>query len=211
MKNLIRKILKEDLEYWRVSDATKDKYKMSPLKEDIPIYREGNPYKKVWNNFRKGFPKTPEYVLKDFFESTFMRSPANMKEIIQRFNGDPKPFFGSYWHDFFNADWKLEVLNVNPEDFTEKTINAFLDRSFGDVEFFITYDDKERTDIQRKLAKSNAMNEPIIVAKNKDGKYELIEGWHRTMSALLLGDNGEDLKNWDKVKIRAWVADFTFD
>ena len=37
------------------------------------------------------------------------------------------------------------------------------------------------------------------------GKYELIEGWHRTMSALKLGDNGEDLKNWDKIKLRAFV------
>jgi len=27
------------------------------------------------------------------------------------------------------------------------------------------------------------------------------------MSILLLGDNGEDLKNWDKVKIRAFVRD----
>ncbi len=134
-----------------------------------------------------------------------------MKEIIQRFNGDPKPFLGSYWHDFFNADWKLEILNVNPEDFNERTINAFLDRSFGDVDAYLVPDDEERTKIQRQKAKSNAMNEPVIIAKNKDGKYELIEGWHRTMAALLLGDNGEDLKNWDKVKIRAWVADFTFD
>jgi len=207
MKKLIRKILKEDLQNWGVSDATKETYKMFPLKEDIPIYREGNPYKKVWNNFRKGFPNTPEYVLRDFFEATFMQSPKNMKEVIQRFNSDPKPFLGSYWHDFFNANWKLEVLNVNPEDFTDKTINMFLDRNFGEVEMdYLVKNDKERTNIQRKLAKGNAMNEPVIVAKNKDGKYELIEGWHRTMSALLLGDNGEDLKNWDKVKIRAWVS-----
>jgi hypothetical protein len=39
VKNLIRKILKEDLEYWGVSDAnpTKNKYTMGSLKEDIPI------------------------------------------------------------------------------------------------------------------------------------------------------------------------------
>jgi hypothetical protein len=35
----------------------------------------------------------------------------------------------------------------------------------------------------------------------------MVEGWHRTMSALKLGDNGEDLKNWDKVKLRAFVLE----
>lgn len=206
MRNLIIKILKEDLKNWGVSDATKDEYKLSTLQEDIPIYKEPNPYKKVWEKFRKGFPNTPEYVLKDFFGATFMKSPKNMKEVINKFDGDPIPLLGDYWHDFFNSDWKLEILNVNPEDFNENTINAFLERSFGDENAYLVPDDKERTKIQKKLAKGNAMNEPIIVVKDKDGRYELIEGWHRAMSALLLGDNGEDLKNWDKVKLRAWVS-----
>jgi hypothetical protein len=33
MKNLIRKILKEDLENWSVTDATKDEYEMGPIEE----------------------------------------------------------------------------------------------------------------------------------------------------------------------------------
>lgn len=207
MKGLIKKILKEDLTQWGVSDATKDKYKMSPLKEDIPIYKQSNPYREVWNNFKKGFPKTPEYVLRDFFEATFLHSPENMKQVVKRFNSDPKPFLGGYWHNLFNSNWKLEVLNVNPEDFSETTINGFLDRSFGDEDAYIVPNDKERTKIQKKIAKGDAMNEPVIVVK-QNGKYDLIEGWHRTMSALLLGDNGEDIKNWDKVKIRAFVSTF---
>lgn len=181
------------------------KKQLNILKESIPIYKEANPHKKVWDNFRKGFPKTPEYVLKDFFDATFMKSPENLKTVIRDFNSDPKPYLGKYWHDFFNSDWKLEILNVNPEDFTENTINAFLERSFGDEDAYLVPDDKERTKLQKKLAKGNAMNEPVIIVK-KGNKYELIEGWHRTMAALLLGDNGEDLKNWDKVKIRAWVS-----
>jgi hypothetical protein len=185
---------------------------MFPLKEDIPIYKEANPHKKVWAKFRKGFPNTPEYVLKDFFIATFIKEPKNLEEVIKRFDGDPVPFLGSYWHDFLNSNWKLEILNVNPEDFSEKTINMFLDRNFGEVEMdYLVKNDKERTDTQRKLAKGDAMNEPVIIIRNKDGKYELMEGWHRVMATLLLGDNGEDLINWDKVKIRAWVADFTFD
>ena len=67
--------------------------------------------------------------------------------------------------------------------------------------------DKQRMDVQRKLAVSTGKNEPITVVKHKDGKYEIIEGWHRVMSILKLGDNGEDLKNWDKVKLRAFVSE----
>ena len=48
MRNLIREILKEDLKNWGVSDATKDKYKMSPLKEDIPVHMDISPVKKIW-------------------------------------------------------------------------------------------------------------------------------------------------------------------
>ena len=53
------------------------------------------------------------------------------------------------------------------------------------------------------------MNEPVIVERLSNGKYKLLEGWHRTMSILLLGDNGEDIKNWDKVKIRSFVRNLS--
>jgi hypothetical protein len=162
MKNKIRKILNEDLKNWGVSDATKDRYKMYPLKEDIPIYKEGNPYKKVWEKFRKGFPNTPEYVLKDFFNATFIKSPKNTETVVKRFNNDPKPFLGSYWHDFFNSDWKLEILEVNPVDFTENTINGFLDRSFGDENAYLVPGDEERTKTQREIAKESLLLRKVV-------------------------------------------------
>lgn len=176
------------------------------LKESIPIYKEQTPYKSVWKKFRDTFPTTPEYVLRDFFDATFIKSPKNMVELVYKHNGDTKSMLGSYWIDFLESDWKLKILNVNPEDFNEKTINAFLERDFGNINSYLVPDDLERTKIQKRLAKNDGMNEPIIVIK-KNGKYEVIEGWHRTMAILLLGDNGEDMKNWDKVKIRAFVTE----
>ena len=102
---------------------------------------------------------------------------------------------------------KLKILNVNPMDFTDETIDWMIEREFGySIEHNIPKD-KDRTEFQRKIARADGRNEPIVVIKTKDGKYELIEGWHRTMSILKLGDNGEDLKNWDKVKIRAFVSE----
>lgn len=176
------------------------------LKESIPVYKEQTPYKKVWSNFRKSFPNTPEYVLRDYFEATFIKSPKNMEELIHRYYGEPKLMLSKYWVDFLEGPWKLQILTVNPEDFSDKTVNSFLEREFGDEDTYQVKDDRERTLKQRELVKTDGTNEPVILVK-KDGKYELIEGWHRTMAILLKGDNGEDLKNWDKVKIRAWVTE----
>jgi len=33
-----------------------------------------------------------------------------------------------------------------------------------------------------------------------------MEGWHRTMSILQMGDNSDGYGNWDKVKLRAFVT-----
>jgi len=108
---------------------------------------------------------------------------------------------------FITRNYKLKILNVNPMDFTDETIDWMIEREFGySIEHNIPKD-KDRTEFQRKIARADGRNEPIVVIKTKDGKYELIEGWHRTMSILKLGDNGEDLKNWDKVKIRAFVSE----
>ena len=187
MKNLIRKI----------------------LKEGIPIYKETNPYKNMYDKLRRYYSSTPEYVLKDIFNNNLL--PNSMEDIKKNYYGDPilylSRYDGGYWDRCLKGSWKLEVLTVNPEDFDDNTVNAFLERDFGSVDSYLVPNDEERMKTQKRLAKSSGMNEPIIVVRNPKGKYELIEGWHRTMSILLLGDNGEDLKNWDKVKIRAFVKD----
>lgn len=176
------------------------------LKESIPVYTQQTPYKKVWSKFRKSFPNTPEYVLRDFFEATFIQSPKNMEELIYRYYGEPKAMLSQYWIKFLEGPWKLQILKLNPEDFTDKTINSFLERDFGNEDTYLVKNDKQRTLKQRELVKTDGTNEPVILVK-QNNKYELIEGWHRTMSMLLKGDNGEDLKNWNKVKIRAWVTE----
>ena len=163
----------------------------------------------MYDKLRRYYSSTPEYVLKDIFNNNLL--PNSMEDIKKNYYGDPilylSRFDGGYWDRFLKGPWKLEVLTVNPEDFDDNTVNAFLERDFGSVDSYLVPNDEERMKTQKRLAKSSGMNEPIIVVRNPKGKYELIEGWHRTMSILLLGDNGEDLKNWDKVKIRAFVKD----
>jgi hypothetical protein len=40
-----------------------------------------------------------------------------------QYHGDPIPFLGKKIYNYLNGNWKLKVINVNPEDFTDNTIN----------------------------------------------------------------------------------------
>jgi hypothetical protein len=193
MKKQIRHILKEYL---------------NEIVTSIPISSQNSSRcKKFYDTLKKEFPQTPEYILKEFTTNVLCGDKESYRTVMGQYHGNPIPFLGKMIYDYLKGPWKLQIIQVNPEDFTENVINAFIEREFGDVDAYLVHNDKKRMDIQRKLATSTGKNEPIIVIKHKNGKYELVEGWHRTMSALKLGDNGEDLKNWDKVKIRAFVLE----
>ena len=187
---------------------TERQYKLLEDVQSIPLYKPTSSVcKSFYNRFRTEFPNTPEYILKEFVINVLCGDDESFKTIMGQYHGDPIPFLGKKIYDYLNGDWKLKVIEVNPEDFTDNTVNAFLERNFGEVDAYMVQNDKERMDVQRKLATPTGKNEPIIVIKHKDGKYEMVEGWHRVMSTLKLGDNGEDLKNWDKVKLRAFVSE----
>ena len=187
---------------------TERQYKLLEDVQSIPLYKPTSSVcKSFYNRFRTEFPNTPEYILKEFVINVLCGDDESFKTIMGQYHGDPIPFLGKKIYDYLNGDWKLKVIEVNPEDFTDNTVNAFLERNFGEVDAYMVKNDKERMDVQRKLATPTGNNEPIIVIKHKDGKYEMVEGWHRVMSTLKLGDNGEDLKNWDKVKLRAFVSE----
>ncbi len=231
--------IEEDLRYWSVSDANpnKNKYEMGvELEEEvtsIPIYKDNNPHKKIYEKMRREFPNTPEYILQDYFRNVIlMRAPHSVppiKEIMNTYNGDPIPYIkgdgNGWWYNYLNGPWRLEVLNVNPMDFADKTIRAFQQRDFGKVNAYNVPKDEERMDTQMSMRRDDGMNEPVIVLINPDGKYELMEGWHRTMSTLKMGDKPMDnyydeddnddlwdeeisteIKDWDKVKLKAFIV-----
>ena len=81
-------------------------------------------------------------------------------------------------------------------------------RKFGDANPGKVPDEEKRVKLQRRLAKElkPGKNEPVIVLDNSS-KLKLVEGWHRTMAILGLGNNGDDdpLK-WDDVELRMWVG-----
>ena len=230
--------IEEDLKYWSVSDANpnKNKYEMGvELEEEvtsIPIYKDNNPHKRVYEKMRMEFPNTPEYVLQDYYRNIIlMRAPGHrpaMKDILNTYNGDPIPYIkgdgNGWWYNYLKGPWKLQVLNVNPMDFDGRTVRAFEQRDFGNINAYNVPKDEERMETQKELSRDDGMNEPVIILQNPDGTYQLVEGWHRTMSILKMGDKpNEDydddynyelwdeetpteLKDWDKVKLRAFVA-----
>ena len=80
------------------------------------------------------------------------------------------------------------------------------DRKMGMLDLTDIPNDKERNNLHRDLATNDGKNEPVIITKTSEG-YELLEGWHRTMSILSLGSDGTDnYEYWDKVKLNAWVG-----
>ena len=105
-----------------------------------------------------------------------------------------------------NYKWSEEVIKVNLYDFTKETRDLIFERDFGRKNPNGVPRDEERTNLQREKATGDGQNEPVVVVM--DGrKYNLIEGWHRTMALLESGKNGSpDPLKWGKVKIRAWVG-----
>jgi hypothetical protein len=186
---------------------TEQQYKLWEDIQSIPLYKPTSSVcKSFYNRFKKEFPNTPEYILKEFVTNVLCGDEESYKTVMGQYHGDPIPFLGKMIYDYLKGPWKLQIIKVNPEDFVENNINSFIEREFGEVDAYFVKDDKARMEIQKELATSTGKNEPIIVLKDKKGKFEIVEGWHRAMSTLKLGDNGEDFKNWDKVKLRAFVS-----
>lgn len=173
-----------------------------PIKS-IPYYKKEVSNKMVYEKLRKHFKDTPEYVLREIFDNVI--TDEILSKIKLTYYGDPIPALGNYYINLLNGPWRLTVLKVNPVNFDNTTIDSFIQRDFGYDNTYQVPNDLERTEYQDKISTSDGKNEPIIVTLQPGGKFRLIEGWHRTMSILRLGDNGDDLKNWGIVKIRAFV------
>ena len=74
---------------------------------------------------------------------------------------------------------------VSMNIFTDKTKKELKTRIRGKIRQDVGKD-TERHEIQKSLLKSKGISEePIILFKTKDGKYELGEGWHRTTQTFI--------------------------
>tara|TARA_B100002019_G_scaffold65832_1_gene56531 strand:- start:9737 stop:10297 length:561 start_codon:yes stop_codon:yes gene_type:complete len=156
----------------------------------------------------KTFYNMPEYVFNDFVMSKNGFFQKEFKRLYKQNPDIDEDELEYEFEDWVNIKWKLKVLTVNPSDFTKNNQKTMISRKFGDLNPNNVPDDEERTEFQRKLAKKlkPGTNEPVIVL-SKGTEYRLLEGWHRTMAILSLGNNGEtDPTKWNRVKIKAYVG-----
>jgi hypothetical protein len=136
--------------------------------------------RKGWYNLlREKLPNFPEYVLKDWI----YRKVDDYKDYELFLN----------WVDEFLVDieWEYEKnFPMTMDIFTDNTKNQLEVRMGGTI---ISHVDKdlERHEKQKEILQSKGISEePIILFRTKDGKYELGEGWHRTTQTFIQHPDG---------------------
>jgi hypothetical protein len=138
----------------------------------------------------------PEYVLKDWLYTFTKRSYFPEKgESPEVYKNIVKSFVESFVEGHGKGKWEYRVLDVSIDIFIP-TIQDLLKQKMGGLINTDVPKDEERHNIQQsQLDKVGVSPEPIIVLQKKDG-IELLEGWHRTTSAL---------KKYGTYKQNAWV------
>jgi hypothetical protein len=121
-------------------------------------------------------PNMPEYVVRDWVYKMIKASDEiNTYEGITEWID--KELKGLTWE-------KKTDFPITMDMFTEKTRNELRNRIGGEVVASVDKD-AERHDTQKKMLQSRGISkEPIILFRTKDGRYELGEGWHRTVQTF---------------------------
>ncbi len=148
------------------------------------------------------------YVFKDFVMSPNGFFQKELSKILKNDPNADEEDIAFEFEDWVDVKWKLKVLEVNPNNFTKENLKTMIQRKFGNANPNKVPDDEKRTEYQQKLAKKlkPGTNEPVIML-NKGSEFKLLEGWHRTMAILSLGNNGnDDPRTWNKIKIKAYVG-----
>ena len=154
------------------------------------------------------FDNMPEYVFNDFVMSDKGFFQKELKKILRKNPDADEEDIAFQFRDWVDIKWKLDVRNVTLSDFSKRTRSMIIKRKFGDANPGKVPDEEKRVKLQRKLAKElkPGKNEPVIVL-DRGNELKLVEGWHRTMAILGLGNNGEDDPlNWDEVELRMWIG-----
>jgi hypothetical protein len=127
----------------------------------------------------------PKYVIKDlFYDKTH-----NVELILRMIKGFVEDDFGI-------GEWKFMKIDINGIDsFTDDTQEMLLSKMGGKISDKIPRDQERHNIQQSRINNSGITSEPIIVFM-EDGKYDIIEGWHRTTQAI---------KKFGTYKQNAWV------
>ena len=127
-------------------------------------------------------PNFPEYVIRDWVYKMIKQSDdINTYEgITEWIDSELKDLSWEYQKDF----------PITMDIFTDKTKKELESRMQGEIMQYVDKD-SERHETQKELLQSVGISqEPIILFRTKDGKYELGEGWHRTTQTFIQYPHG---------------------
>jgi hypothetical protein len=130
------------------------------------------------NYLKRQLPNFPDYVIKDW---------------VYKYNKDGSAEGIQDWIDsqLKDMEWELQKdFPISMDIFTNNTKKQLEIRIGGEVRQDVDKD-TERHETQKELLQSKGISEePIILFKTKDGKYELGEGWHRTTQTFIQFPDG---------------------
>jgi hypothetical protein len=174
------------------------------LQENIHRIKEVmglNELREPWLNYVQSKTKEitgqdwPEYVLKDWLYALTKNHYPEKGETSEEY----KKIVGNYIESFVNGHgkgkWEFRVLDVSMDIFIPSTQEALKKKIGGELSTYVPNDEQRHKTQQSQLDIKGVSTEPIIVLQKKDG-IELLEGWHRTTSAL---------KKYGTYKQNAWV------
>ena len=164
--------------------------------------------KGLFREIRKKYPHVPDYVMREVYNGTDRDKSASksLEGLVDEVG---------------SRDWKQEKIPLQWDKLSSLTRKNFARRKLG-----LENPDQVPNDAERLARQFKSMgddNEPVIMFF-VNGKYELLEGFHRTMARLVSGspDLEEDLKkiaetdsendfkeitkNWKSVPTKAWVG-----
>lgn len=126
----------------------------------------------------------PEYVIKDWM----YKKTTDVKGLTRMFNH----FIDTYGI----GRWEFKTVDLSLDSFTEFVQNDLKIKMNGIINKDIPNDLQRHNLQQSQLNTKGISPEPIILYQTEDGKYDLIEGYHRTTASL---------KKYGSYKQNAWV------
>lgn len=164
--------------------------------------------KQTWQILSNVFHTMPKYVFDDFVMSDSGFFQKELKRILKDDPDADEDDIAFEFEDWVDINWRLKVLKLNLSDFTKDNQKTMIERKFGDANPDGIPDEERRVEYQRKKARELKPGKNLsVIMLNKGNEYRLLEGWHRTMAILSLGDNGEkDPTKWKPIKIKAWIG-----
>ena len=162
-------------------------------------------YSKSLNEVLSGlvrFLKSPESPVSRWPDYVIQQLPYNVisdagKSAPIALDGIKSWFKQDYgYDDLREVHWKKRTVNIKGLDSFERWTAGRLELRMRNPEYGESTfpKDKERLQTQsqfvKKLGSNAPMKEPLIMVQHPDGKYELLEGWHRTITFLQAFPNG---------------------